>query len=94
MNMCGPFSRVEPFRTDVYGTPQVGIRAKVDIATNTFLPELVGFISLDVQCTDEDISCLGDDETGYRLLLGPARLANGSCSPNAEVGQSAILIEC
>ena len=80
-------SRVAFTTMDWMGSRQVGIKAKCDIESGAVLFELCAMHSLQVPMLGNMNSVCAsreDDMTGT-VLLGPGRLLNHSCEPNAWV---------
>lgn len=79
-------SRVDFMEITKFGPSQLGIKARVNIPAESRLYELCGFLSVDVPLDSTNPSmCASPREGYYNLLIGPARLVNHSCDPNAEV---------
>jgi hypothetical protein len=72
-----------------YCPPQCAITASKNIPKNTYLWELIGVMSSNILSRPSASSIEAHPIQGYprgpRLLVGPARLVNHSCNPNATV---------
>jgi hypothetical protein len=62
-----------------------GITASVPLPANEYIYELAGLISVDGNAEHTRLSQYEATDKTVRILIGPLRMVNHDCNPNAEV---------
>jgi hypothetical protein len=80
------------------GGRELGVRARSSIKAKSYIPELFGALSSDVDHDHTGLSEIHSHDTltgpnGVRLLAGPMRLVNHHCQPNCKVCFSRVFID-